>query len=157
VVKLGKSAAFLLSFLALFFVPFALIHFLPLGFASEAVASVEETMLKAAGYATQRDGAFLSIGGKSDFEIVTDCTGLVMVILFFALLYSTPSKADKPRALLIYAPVLLSFNLARLFATLVAHYHFGPAVFEGVHVALWFVDSAVVLWCWSRATGAKLL
>jgi len=99
----------------------------------------------------------MEIGGKSGFEIIADCTGLVMVVLLFALLYSTESKADKPRELAFYAPFLLAFNLVRLFATLLAHYHLGEAGFEAVHAALWFVDSGVVLWCWSRATGVRLL
>lgn len=151
-----NSTRFLASFLILFFVPFALIHFLPLGFTGEAVAGVEESMLSTLGYGVERSGSLLRIGGVSYFDIVADCSGLVMVILFFALLYSTPCDCDRLRALLVYSPVLLAFNLFRLLLTLLAHYHYGAAAFEFAHVALWFVDSAVVLACWSRATGVKL-
>jgi len=151
-----NSTRFLASFLVLFFVPFALIHVVPMGFANEAVAGSEEFLLSTLGYQVEQSGSLLRIGAESYFDIIADCTGAVMVILFFALLYSTPCDCNRLRALAIYSPLLLGFNLLRLLVTLLTHYHYGLAAFDLAHVALWFVDSGVVLACWSHATGVKL-
>jgi len=154
-----NSIRFLALFALLFFVPYALMHFVPLNFACEAVAGVEAYALRALGYPVAWDGVSLAIGETSLFKIIPDCTGLVMVFLFAALLWAAPLKrpASRVRELAFYTPFLLAFNLVRLLATLLAHYHFGPTGFDAVHAALWFADSGVVLWCWSRASGVRLL
>jgi exosortase/archaeosortase family protein len=149
-----KGKSFLVRFLPAFFIPYLLIHFIPLEPLNSAVASTQNAFFDAAGFETELDGSLLVIRGATEarYRIITDCSGLVMVFLFAALLY-----ASKPswKALLIYSPLLLAFNLLRLFITLFAGVQH-PPLFEATHAFFWFVDSGVVLLAWSHATGVRL-
>ena len=149
-----KEKRFLTRFLAAFFIPYLLVHFLPLAPVNQAVASTQNALFEATGFETELDGTLLTVRGgfETHYRIITDCSGLVMVILFAALLYAT-----KPswRALLLYSPLLLAFNLLRLYVTLYAGVQY-PSLFDATHAALWFVDSAVVLLAWSHATKVNL-
>lgn len=148
---------FLGRFFLLFFIPYILLHVADVSPLSSAIAGVESSALSAAGFPASSSGSLLFVG-ESVYEIVPDCTGLVMVILLFALLYSTPLDSNRRlRGLLVFTPLLLAFNLARLAVTLLTGAWFGPTALEGAHVLLWFVDSAVVLLAWGRAAGVKLI
>ncbi|OIO25415.1 hypothetical protein COX85_02745 [Candidatus Micrarchaeota archaeon CG_4_10_14_0_2_um_filter_55_9] len=149
-----KEKRFLVRFLPAFFIPYLLIHLLPLAPLNQAVAVTQNAFFEATGFETELDGTLLTVRGgvEAHYRIITDCSGLVMVILFAALLYAT-----KPswRALLLYSPLLIVFNLFRLYVTLYAGVQF-PSLFNATHMALWFVDSAVVLLAWSHATKVNL-
>lgn len=129
---------------------------------NEAIAAFESAALAALGYANERAGAliFAKGGNTNAFEIIVDCSGLVMIIMFLALYYATPNfaknKNKPPRSPWIYLPLLFAFNLARLLATLVVGVRLGGSAMEATHFALWVVDSLVVLACWAHAKNVKL-
>ncbi|MEW5955285.1 MAG: archaeosortase/exosortase family protein [Candidatus Micrarchaeota archaeon] len=148
--------AFLAKFLVLFFVPFTALHFVDASLLNAAVASSEHAALSFLGYDAAASGSDLFVDG-THFRIVVDCTGLVLVLLLFALLFATPLKnAVRLRALAVFAPFLLFFNLLRLLLTLSVGAVLGQAALEAVHVLLWFVDSAVVFFIWMQVVGVRL-
>ncbi len=126
---------------------------------NEAIASFESSALAALGYANERAAAFIFANGSA-FEVIVDCSGIVMIIMFLALYYSTGNLAKNknklPRSPWVYLPLLFLFNLARLLATLVVGISFGGSAMEVTHFALWFVDSGVVLACWAHAKNLEL-
>ncbi|MGB9577084.1 MAG: archaeosortase/exosortase family protein [Candidatus Norongarragalinales archaeon] len=147
----------MLRFAFLFFVPFALVHFVDFQPLNYAVAWIEAFLLAALGYSVSLTGTTLSVDGES-FKIIVDCTGLVLVILFFALLYATPLKEEKrEKALLWGAPFLFAFNLLRLLFALTVGAVLGRTALEAVHLVLWFADSGVALFLWAQAAEIKLL
>ena len=148
----GTEKRFLARFFVIFFSLFAAIHFVDLSFLSRAVAQVEFHLLSLAGVHAVLQGELL-VAGSTPFLFVVDCTGLVMVVLFAALLHSNELESRRRvRALLLYSPLLLAFNLVRLFATLIVG-AFAPPLFWAVHALLWFVDSGVVLLAWHKAAA----
>lgn len=150
-----QEKTFLLRFALLFFLPFIAVHALDLDVINSAVAATESTMLNAIGYQTTLDGTGLAVEGK-EFKIVTDCSGVVLVILLFALLYATLLKEKKRRKTLLWAtPFLLCFNLLRLLLTLAAGAVLGQLALDIIHPLMWFVDSGVVLFIWMRAARVK--
>ncbi|MFH1106616.1 MAG: archaeosortase/exosortase family protein [Candidatus Micrarchaeota archaeon] len=141
---------FLARFLAIFFGLFAVLLLADLRALNEAIASVQAGLLALSGLPVVQHGILLS-SGNSAATIVNECSGLVMVILLAALLYASQMpESRRRRTLLIFTPFLLAFNIARLFLTLRAFFTAG-ALFDYVHVLLWFVDSAVVLSIWYMA------
>ncbi len=160
----AKEKEFLLKFFAIFFALFLLLKAIdatpPASEATNAVklavAAAEETLLQNTGFAISRQGTLLSNGAQG-FEIIVECTGLVLVILLVALLYSTDVKPHRrKRALLLYAPALLGFNIVRLYATIWTGLTFGFPAMDLVHPALWIIDSLLVLFLWSRAAEIRL-
>ncbi len=139
--------SFLAKFFILFSALYAILFFVDLPPLNSAVAGIETAILRASGVPVSLDGTTLQYGGYSA-RIVNECSGLVMVALLAALLFSSdiPEKR-RWRAMAIFSPLLLLFNVARLYATLYVFFSIHP-FFEMTHVFLWFVDSAVVLACW---------
>jgi exosortase/archaeosortase family protein len=151
-----EEKSFLIKFALLFSIPYVLIHFLPLGFLTEFVAFAESKLVSFTGASAAAQGSTLLVDGKI-FEIIPDCSGLVMIILFAALLYSTKLSAGKrARGMLLFIPLLFVFNLLRLFLTLMVGVAWGVDAFNAAHVVLWFVDSAVVLLAWAAASEIKI-
>ena len=138
---------FLVSFTLLFFV----IKVLPLEPLNLFVANAEQVILSNAGLHIAREGVLLSIG-KAVFQIVVDCSGLVMIILFLSLVYSTKTRV-KPSKILLYSVFFFAFNLLRLAFTLAVGAFYGTQALDAVHPALWFVDSGVVFAAWAREYG----
>ncbi|MBI4360544.1 exosortase/archaeosortase family protein [Candidatus Micrarchaeota archaeon] len=133
-------------FAAFFGAPYLLLHVLPLSLLLEGIARVQSFALNAAGFSSLQNGVFVS-SNAAWFQIVPSCSGLVMVILLFALLYATPVK--KPmRFFAVFAPALFSFNFLRLFSVMAVGGTYGLEAMNAVHAGLWFVDAALVLWLW---------
>lgn len=151
-----KEIVFLSKFFLLFFIPFAAIHVLPLDFISSAIALIQSTMLRGAGISAYSFGPFILSQGQV-FKIIIDCTGLVMLILFFALLYSTKERRPGRKVQLIASILFLfAFNLFRLFITILSGLFFGENAINLVHPLLWFVDSGVVMLCWIWTAGIRI-
>ncbi|MFH1056948.1 MAG: archaeosortase/exosortase family protein [Candidatus Micrarchaeota archaeon] len=146
-----KEKHFLLHFTALFFLSFAILKALPLQPLNSLVAFSQDKMLSAAGFSVLRQGPMLVVG-SSAFEMVVDCSGLVMTVMFLALLYATKTKIPL-RKTLAYMVFFLAFNLLRLSFTLATGAVYGQGVLDVVHPALWFVDSGVVFACWAKEYG----
>ncbi|MCX6767450.1 MAG: exosortase/archaeosortase family protein [Candidatus Micrarchaeota archaeon] len=142
---------FFLKFAALFAIPYFFIHFVDLGPLTASIAGAESVFLSAAGTPARAVGSTVLAAGR-EFEIVADCTGLVMIIMLAALLWSTPVRRERRWLFLAAgAPFLFVFNLLRLFFTLWVGAALGGLAGEAVHVALWFVDAAVVIALWAKA------
>ncbi len=155
---------FLFKFFTIFFALFILLKAVdstaPFSYATQpaklAVAASQEFLLQNIGIETTRLGEFL-FHEQHAFQIIIECTGLVLVILLIALLYSTDVKPHgKKRALFIYAPLLLLFNIGRLYATIWTGITFGIPAMDVVHPVLWIVDSGLVLFLWARAAEIKI-
>ncbi|MFH1780247.1 MAG: archaeosortase/exosortase family protein [Candidatus Micrarchaeota archaeon] len=143
---------FLVSFSLFFLIPFFLLYVFDFSFLTSFVAGIEAFFL---GFFVPvfLDGSTIFAGSIS-FDIVIECTGAVMFVLLFALLYST----DAPKKiffLLLFAPVLFVFNLLRLFLTLIMGVFYGVDVLNVVHFLLWFVDAGVVFLLWLHAMKIK--
>lgn len=143
------------KFLLLFFIGFAalylLVQALPIEFALEGIASFETQALNYAGVAASSSQTIV-FTPSMEFEIIKDCSGLLMVGLLAALLFSSSSDHRKSLStLLLFAPLLLAFNLLRLFATLFVGAQYGQQIMDAVHFALWIVDSLIVLLIWWKS------
>jgi len=151
---------FLTRFPFYFLVPYALLLALKPTFLTNAIASLETLFLNAAGFTTRAANSIIVVN-NSVFEIIPDCTGLVMIFLFLALFYATTPRASFVRkrslpAVMVYCIALFAFNLARLFITLAIGAAYGENALNSAHALLWFVDAGVVLAAWASATRIKI-
>ncbi len=162
---------FLKKFPLFFFIPYFAIRLFDWTFLTSAIAAFESSALAALGYANERFGSIIlaanASGGSEAFDLVVDCSGAVMIIMFLALYYATGDfagkkngkgktlKTSKPRSPWIYLPLLFVFNLARILVTLAVGLSFGAFALQATHFVLWFVDSAVVVACWAHAKHIK--
>ncbi len=150
---------FLTRFPFYFLVPYALLLALKPAFLTNAIASLEALLLNAAGFAAAASGSMLFVN-NSVFEIIPDCSGLVMVFLFLALFYATPRASFTRKrgigAVAAYVVGLFTFNLVRLFVTLAIGVTWGEGALNAAHAALWFVDAGVVLAAWASATRVRV-
>ena len=140
---------FIAKFLPLYFIPFFLIsRVIPLGFLTDLIASTESFFLSSAGVANTLRASFI-FTTAINYEIVAECTGLSMVILLFALLYSAElDNKKRVKTMLFFTPILLFFNLLRLFAVLWLGAKLGQQGLDYAHPAFWFVDAAIVFAIW---------
>ncbi|MFH1750640.1 MAG: archaeosortase/exosortase family protein [Candidatus Micrarchaeota archaeon] len=149
------EANFLVKFLAIFFALFFLLKIADLDWLLKALAGIEAWLLAQLGVLALLDGNEIILE-KTRVLIVPECSGLFMPILLASLLWSTRlENARRLKFMLIFTPLLFLFNLARLLVTILPLAFF-PALFTPIHVFLWFVDSALVLWVWMLAQGIKL-
>ncbi len=152
-----EQREFLKKFPFYFFVPYFGIRLFDWSALTGAVAAFESAALATLGYANERMGSVIlapGAGGGSAFDLVVDCSGVIMIIMFLALYYSAEIPSEKkrgPRPPWPYVPLLFAFNLLRLLATLAVGISFGAAALQAAHFVLWFVDSAVVIACWAHA------
>lgn len=133
------------KFLILFFTPFTLIHFIDLSFLTSLLSSLEGFFLSNLGFQVFVSKSLLTIN-STPFLITVDCTGLVLIILLFALFLST--NTGSLRQFLIFSALLFLFNIIRLLLTLEVGGTYGLNAMESTHIFLWFVDSAVVFLIW---------
>lgn len=152
----GWEKKFIGKFLLLFGIPYLFIKIFTIRELVYLIADIEEKLLNATGLSVQRTGDLL-FSSKISYQIVMDCTGVVMCFMLIALLYATEiKKEEKKKALLYYIPFLLLFNIARLYLTLASGIAYGLQAMEPVHFLLWFVDAGLVVYLWSRAAGINI-
>ena len=149
---------FFLCFFALYLALLAADAFLPalLFPVKSFVAQSELVLLRSAGFPVSLDGLVI-YSPDAAYLIVVECTGLVLMILLFSLLYA--SRLHKKRLFSHFVPYsvfLLAFNLVRVLVTIAVGISFGNAALDAVHVSLWLFDSLLVLWLWMRAAGIRL-
>ncbi|OIO24609.1 hypothetical protein AUJ14_05750 [Candidatus Micrarchaeota archaeon CG1_02_55_22] len=111
------------------------------------LAGIEGAFLEASGVPVVVDGALLHAGGAS-FEIVAECSGLIMVAMLVALFFASGCRRWGWLAGGIV--FLLLFNVARLWLTLYAGAAWGQSALGVVHPVLWFVDAGIVLAWWAK-------
>ena len=136
---------FFARFAVLFGIPYSLLNLYPVPAFLQTIAQAQSALLNAAGIAATQMGTYIQTTSQL-FQIVPSCTGLVMVFLMVALLYSTPIQ-NREKFAVFFSPVLFLFNQARLLAVLSVGTLY-PALAEPVHAYLWFVDAALVLFLW---------
>ncbi len=150
---------FLTRFPFYFLVPYALLLLVKPAFLTNAIASLEALLLNAAGFNATAAGSTL-FANNAVFQIIPDCSGLVMIFLFLALFYATPRASFVRKrgttAIAAYAVGLFIFNLLRLFVTLSIGAAYGEGALNAAHAALWFVDAGVVLAAWVNATRVRI-
>lgn len=159
----AEQREFLKKFPLYFFVPYIGMRFVDWSALTQAIAAFESVALASLGYANERIGSMIiastANGGGGAFDLIVDCSGVIMIIMFLALYYSTeiPSKRGrKPRSPWVYLPLLFVFNLFRLLVTLVVGVSMGSGALQATHFALWWVDSGVVLAAWAHAKNVEL-
>lgn len=147
----GKEKHFIFFFIVVFSAIFAVLKFTEPRPVSLFVAELQQSILSSAGYSVLRDGTNLVVN-NAGFEIVVDCSGLVMMAMFFALLYSTKTRIPHLR-MLGYFAFFFAFNLLRIAFTIAVGAEYGNNAIDVVHPALWFVDSGLVFACWGKEYG----
>lgn len=154
--KIGnREKSFFVKFIAAFFLLYALLYVFDLRFLTNFIASVQSQALALTGFPNSLDGSVISIPGRAVFEVVRECTGLVMIFMLAALLYATRTKSSL-YYFAIFAPLLFVFNVVRLFATFYVGASLGIQAMEVAHVLLWFVDAAAVFFLWAIAAEVDL-
>ncbi len=152
----ADSRFFLTRFPIFFAVPYLLLHLLPLQLLTEPLARLQAYLLNGAGIPAAASSS-LVLTPKLAVTIIPDCTGLVMVVLLAALLYSTDIEPARRRAALLYSiPLLLVYNAFRLHAVILAGVLNGPAALDAMHFTLWLVDALLVLALWALAAQIRL-
>ncbi|NUN11663.1 exosortase/archaeosortase family protein [Candidatus Micrarchaeota archaeon] len=145
-----KEKLFLAKFFTSFFIPFFLLELIDTSLLTNAIAGFENYFLSKLVY-TELNGSTI-FANNILFQIVTECSGLVMLLLFASLIYSTEAK-NKLKNFLLLAPVVFVFNLLRLFVTLLFGVFYGQQAIEVVHVLFWFIDAGVVFLLWMHVVG----
>lgn len=146
-----KEKKFLLVFFASFAALYLAVQLLPINFFLNWLAGTEAELLKFLGVQATA-GQALVFTPTAEFEIIRDCSGLVMVALLAALLLATGSKKIFG-TLALFAPLLVIFNVFRLLATLFVGARFGSAALEAAHFSFWIADTALVLLIWAHGEG----
>ena len=144
-----KIKKFMISFALLFFVPYILLiyGFIPTAGIDLLLAKTLYSLILPLNNIYLHSDKLLS--DSISFSIVPDCSGFVMIFMFFALIFSSKGTfKNKFLSLLIFSPLLFVFNIFRLFLTLLVAFNFGKLAFDVVHISLWFFDSAVVISAW---------
>lgn len=150
-----KEYEFLVKFAVIFIPLYLLVQNAPLQPLTDTIASIETILLNSTGLPTIQTASFLAINSDT-YHIVNDCSGLVLISMLLALLYSTDLPEQTRRKTLLWgAPFLFLFNLVRLYGTLATGALYGHQTMETAHVALWFVDSAIVLGIWYLVFSRK--
>ncbi len=147
----GKEVAFLKKFFLSFAALFAVVLAAPLQPLLEFIAGAQSQFLNFFGVAAVSIGANV-FAGQMAFEIVNECSSLLMLSLLVALLYANEGrkKINFAHAIAFAFPLLFAFNLLRLALTIAAGAVYGRAVLEAVHFSLWIVDALVVLALWLK-------
>ena len=157
----GTPLQFLSRFLIVFLPLYALIELTTIYFSNnfftQLIAAIQSQILKVIGISTIHSGNILRAAGAT-FEIIPDCTGLMLIAMLVGLLYATRSVTNKHKLniLLLGGAVLLIFNLLRLTLTIYTFVNFGQNTFELTHFALWIIDSLLVITIWLLAINKNL-
>lgn len=143
-----ESKRFLILFSIFFIIPYLLIiyNFIPTNDINLFLAQTIHSWLPS-------QNIYLSgttiVSETISFLIVPDCSGLVMIAMFFALIAaSNGSLKHKLISLALFSPLLFVFNIFRLFLTIATAFNFGKLAFEVMHLSLWIYDSVVVISFW---------
>ena len=118
-----------------------------------SVAFSSEHLLRAAGFAVERDGLLLRVGGSEPFAfaISPDCTGWKSMLIFAALVLAAlgASPAKRLAGLAIGVPLVYLANVLRIFAVVSIERSMGIDAAMLFHDWLWQAGMmAVVLALW---------
>ena len=159
--KQGTPLEFLLRFLILFTPLYALIELTTIYYSNntltQLITQLQHFLLQYIGITTTTTNNLLFLN-QTTFEIIPDCTGLMLIAMLASLLYATRSVKieHKIKTLLFGGAALLIFNQIRLLTTLILFFLHGQNTFELVHFALWIIDSLLVLGIWLLAINKNL-
>ena len=155
--KLDKKLSDLLAFFVkfnLFLIPLYLISYYRIDLSSfeYTIASAVSGLLRATGVNALQFNNFISVaipGGSFGGFIMWDCTGWKSTLVFLALVLSTPADWIKRLTSLAYIPIIILFNILRIWFVFSYVHIFGIANYELIHQTLWSYGMiAVVLALW---------
>ena len=139
-----KSLGFLARFFAIFGVGSIALPAAPLGWLEEAMTAAEAQIL---GLQAKGNTVFIQ-----DFAFIINeyCTGALSSVILLALVFSLKKPEIKTKIWMwaIGTIVLFAANIARVYAVLWSGLAISPAIAESVHVATWFLVSAVIIAVW---------
>jgi len=143
-----KALVFLVKFFAVYGILQAIIIFAPLQPLLEFIASTEAGFL-----GTQAIGNVVSFNGHN-FEIVPNCTGLMGISVLAAIVFSLRKPELKKKICLfaLGAAILFPVNLLRVYLVLLSARAFNPEAVENLHIATWFITSAIIIALWYYMT-----
>lgn len=83
------------------------------------------------------------------FEIIQECTGLFVIMIYIACVLAYPTKImKKAEGVLLGVPLIFLLNIARMvFLVYIGNHHYG--LFEYVHSYLWqgtFIIVVILIW-----------
>ena len=113
-------------------------------------------MLNSAGIQAINSGPLVSVeNSQLLFEIVNECSSLVMISILASLLLATSWLNDKQKIVgfAFGALFLFVFNLFRLAGTIAVGARYGQSALDVVHIALWLFDSLLVVVIWAKISG----
>lgn len=157
----GTPLQFLTRFLIVFLPLYAIIELTTIYFSNniltQTIASIQSALLNSIGIFANNSGNIIRTVGAT-FEVIPDCSGLMLIAMLAGLLYATRSVTNKHKLniLLLGGAVLLIFNLLRLTLTIYTFVNFGQNTFELTHFALWIIDSLLVITIWLLAINKNL-
>ena len=155
--KLDKKLSDLLIFFVkfnLFLIPLYLISYYHIDLSSfeYTIANAVSGLLRATGVNAFQFNNFISVaipGGSFGGFIMWDCTGWKSTLVFLALVLSTPADWIKRLTSLAYIPIIILFNILRIWFVFSYVHVFGIANYELIHQTLWSYGMiAVVLALW---------
>jgi len=114
-------------------------------------AAVADTLIGATGINTSLSGTQINLSSRV-LQIDPDCTGLLLIAMYAALVIAYPAPAKvKGVGLLVGAPALLLANLGRLVGVAVASELLPDEAFAFTHDYLFkvlMVAVIIALWAW---------
>ncbi|MCD6381777.1 MAG: exosortase/archaeosortase family protein [Candidatus Aenigmarchaeota archaeon] len=85
-----------------------------------------------------------SFGGFIDF----DCTGWKSIVVFLALIFSTPSKLKDKLSGIILSPIFIFANIIRISLVFLSVSIFGPESFSYIHYISWTFLLVLIILLW---------
>jgi len=147
---------FIMRFLTAFFLLYISIHAIDWALPQllfplkRFVALALVPLLSALGIPAYVQGIAVVVGAAK-YVMAIECTGLVITALLASALYASEVRANAiARALVLYAPFLFAFNIARVLLTIWAETAFGAGAFDPTHALSWLFDSLAVVLVWAR-------
>jgi len=127
-----------------------------------ATAQIVEWLLHLSAVPAVRDGLLITVpvsGGFWAAEIVWDCIGWKSMLFFLALVFATDAPMKKKRTALLFLPLIVLVNIARIWFLLYYVATFGLAHYALLHAVLWswgLLLTVIVFWLiWLRYARNK--
>jgi len=139
-----KAIFFLAKFFLIYAGLQALVLLLPISALLLPIAAMEASWL-----GLQAQGNII-LFDSHNFEIAENCSGLVSISVLAAIIFSLsrPELRKKIALLAFGAAILFPLNLLRVYLVLLAAISFNPEMAETLHIATWFITSAIIIALW---------
>lgn len=139
-----RAIVFLAKFFLIYAALQALVLLLPMNSLLEFIAGTEASWL---GLQAQGNAILFD---SHNFEIAENCSGLVSISVLAAIIFSL-RKPELRKKIALFAfgtAILFPLNLLRVYFVLLAAISFNAEIAETLHVATWFITSAIIIVLW---------